>query len=86
MSKPHPTSELRGDALDLAVAQFLDLAKGANVSFELVDGRLVMRSSRVDWKLWSPVRHYLDELGVQAITDYFRRNGEQERAVLSAAA
>lgn len=86
MSGSHQVSEFRADTSDLAVAQFLQLAKGANVNFELAGGQLVMRSSKVNWKLWSTVRHYLDELGVEAITDYFRRNSPHERAVLSSAA
>ena len=74
------------DPRDLAVAQFLDLARAANVTFELVDGHLVMVSPRLNWKLWSPIRHYLDELGVPAIADYFRRNSPETRAALAAAA
>jgi hypothetical protein len=86
MFKANGNHELGGATQDLAVAQFLELAKGANVAFELSGDRLVMRSSKVNWKRWSTVRHYLDELGVEAITEYFKRNSPQERAALSAAA
>ena len=74
------------DAGDLAVGQMLALAEVANVGFDVVDGRLVMRSAHMNWKLWPPVRRYLDELGVEAILDYFQRHGLEERAALSAAA
>ena len=72
--------------IDLAVAQMLALAEVANVGFDVADGRLVMRSAHMDWKLWPPVRRYLDEIGVDAIIDYFQRHGLEERAALSAAA
>ncbi len=78
---------LRGaDPVDLGVAQFLDLARAANVTFVLVDGRLVMLAARMDWKLWRTLRRCLDELGVVAIMDYFRRTTPEDREVLSAAA
>jgi hypothetical protein len=86
MFQANQNTELSGAAQDLAVAQFLELARGANVAFELAGDRLVMRSSKVNWTRWSTVRHYLDELGVDAITEYFKRNSPQERAALSAAA
>lgn len=72
--------------VDVAVAQMLDLAKRANITFDVVDGRLVMISAHADWKLWPPVRACLDELGVDAIVDYFSRTTSEERALLSAAA
>ena len=74
------------DAVDLAIGQMLALAAVANVGFDVVDGRLAMRSAHMDWKLWPPVRRYLDEIGVAAIIDYFQRHGLEERAALSAAA
>ncbi len=69
-----------------AVAQFLALAKIANVSFELVDDRLVMRAARLDWQSWFPVRRCLDEIGVPAIEAYFRSTTPEQRARLSAPA
>jgi hypothetical protein len=86
MNELQGKAEPRAAPTDQAVAQFLDLARAANVTFELVDGRLVMRATRLDWKLWAPVRHFLDELGIEAITDYFKRTSPEQRAVLSAAA
>jgi hypothetical protein len=69
-----------------AVAQFLTLAKVANVSFDLVEDRLVMRAARLNWKAWFPVRRCLDELGVGAIEAYFRSTTAEQRARLSAPA
>lgn len=74
------------DPIKLGVAQFLALAKTANVTFSMVDGRLVMRSAQMDWKLWQPLRHCLDEIGVEAIADYFKETTPEDRNVLSAAA
>lgn len=74
------------DPQKLSVAQFLDLARSANVTFHLVDGKLAMRSARVNWKLWSPLRRCLDEIGTEAIADYFRSTTAEDRAILSAAA
>jgi len=71
---------------DLAVAQFLELAKLANVRFEVQNERLVMVAARPDARLWKPIRPYLDELGAAAIADYLKRNGPTERARLGAPA
>ena len=73
-------------AVDIAVAQMLALAELANVRFDVDNGRLVMCAAHMDQKLWPPVRSYLDEIGVDAIVDYFERHGRAERAALSAAA
>lgn len=64
----------------------LALATLAKIKFDVADGRLVMFSSHANWKLWMPVRAYLDEVGVEAIVDYFARTTSEDRAVLSAAA
>ena len=74
------------DPIDLGVAQFLDLARAANVTFVLVEGRLAMRAARLNWKLWRPLRRCLDEIGIDAITEYFKRTTPEDREVLSAAA
>ena len=72
--------------VDVSIGQMLDLAKAADIEFGLVEGRLVMFSSKMNWKLWKPVRAYLDEIGVEAIADYFNRTSSEDRALLSAAA
>ncbi len=76
----------RADPVDLGVAQFLDLARAANVTFVMVDGRLVMRAAHMDWRLWRPLRRCLDEIGIAAITEYLKRTTPEDREALSAAA
>lgn len=55
------------------VAEFLDLARSANVRFELVHGRLHMRMVNPIWSMWTPIRHLLDEIGLERIEAYARR-------------
>ncbi|WP_127752784.1 hypothetical protein [Devosia sp. 1566] len=66
----------------VAVAQFLALAKAANVTFDLVDDRLTMRAVKPKWALWAPIRHCLDEIGIEAIEEHFRKTTPQERESL----
>ena len=72
--------------VDISIAQMLALAKLANIEFEVAQNRLLIRSARANWKLWPPVRHYLDEIGVDAIVDFFNRTTARDRANLSAPA
>ena len=73
-------------AQDVGVAQMLALAELANVSFHVVNGKLLMRCARMDRRFWPPVRQCLDELGVETIVRYLQCNSPAEQAVLSAAA
>jgi hypothetical protein len=57
---------------DNQVAEFLDLAKSANVIFGIVDDRLSMRASNPNWALWRPCRHLLDEIGSERIASYLK--------------
>jgi hypothetical protein len=77
---PHTTDT------DIAIGQMLALAELANVAFTAADGRLMVRSSRMDPKHWSTIRWYLDQIGVPAIIDYFNRTTDKDRAALSAPA
>ncbi len=70
----------------LAVGQFLALAASANVFFEVINDRLVVRAVNPRWDLWHGVRVCLDELGVEKVEDYLRHTTERERAELSSAA
>ena len=72
--------------VDVSIAQMLALAKLAQIRFDVADGRLVMFAAHADWRLWKPVRTLLDEIGVEAIVDYFGRTTSEDRAALSAAA
>jgi len=67
--------------VDISIAQMLALAKLANIEFEVAQNRLLIRSARANWKLWPPVRHYLDEIGVDAIVDFFNRTTARDRAI-----
>jgi hypothetical protein len=66
---------------DDAVAEFLDLARSANVHFDLVHDRLHMRMVNPDWTMWSPIRHLLDEIGVERIEAFVRREALAREAV-----
>lgn len=74
------------DPVDVSIAQMLGLAKAARIEFDVNLNRLIIRSANADWKLWPPVRRYLDEIGVDAIVDYFNRTSREERTRLSAPA
>jgi len=58
---------------DAYIAEFLDLARSANVSFDITNDRLHMRMVNPDWTLWSPIRHLLDEIGQEQIEAFLRR-------------
>jgi hypothetical protein len=60
---------------DAAINRMIELARRANVGFDVVDGRLVMRASRVDRKLWPAVRACLDEIGTAALKTHVERRG-----------
>jgi hypothetical protein len=57
---------------DNQVAEFLDLAKSANVIFGIVNDRLSMRASNPNWAMWRPCRHLLDEIGSERIASYLK--------------
>lgn len=57
---------------DQFVAEFLDLAESANVHFDLVNGRLVMRAANPVDAIWRPCRHLLDEIGAERILAYLQ--------------
>jgi hypothetical protein len=70
------------DALsDDAVAEFIDLARSANVTFEILHDRLHMRLVNPDWTMWSPIRHLLDEIGQERIEAFVRRDVAAREAV-----
>ncbi|KKB08053.1 hypothetical protein [Devosia chinhatensis] len=57
---------------DAYIAEFLDLARSANVDFDIVHDRLHMRMVNPDWAMWSPIRHLLDEIGTDRIEAFVR--------------
>ena len=68
---------------DACLSRMLELARLANVSFQVIDGRLMMRCSRVNWKLWPPVRAYFDHVGLDALVAHLTkaagRQGDGDR-------
>ena len=76
MAFPDPMS-------DAHVAEFLDLARSANVTFEIVADRLHMRMVRPNWTMWTPIRHLLDEIGHERIEAFVRREAAARQAVES---
>ena len=58
--------------IDTEVAEFLDLARSANVHFDIVNDRLHMHMVNPDWAMWKPCRHLLDEIGQARIEAFVR--------------
>ena len=73
------SSQVAADPQVQAVAQFLALAASANVYFDLVADRVVIRAINPDWRAWAGVRAYLDEIGMANVEAYFRRTSADER-------
>ena len=70
--------------LDVGIAQIVALARAANVDLDMVDGKLVIRSSSIDCGLWPALRRILAEIGVEAIARYFENTSVEDRARLAA--
>ena len=68
---------------DAYVAEFLDLAGSANVTFDITGDRLHMRMVNPNWAMWSPIRHLLDEIGHERIEAFVRREAAARQAVES---
>ena len=66
---------------DEDVAEFLDLARSANVHFDITHDRLHMRMVNPNWAMWSPIRHLLDEIGQERIEAFVRREAAARQAV-----
>jgi hypothetical protein len=66
---------------DAHVAEFLDLARSANITFDIVNDRLHMRMVNPNWAMWKPCRHLLDEIGQERIEAFVRREAAARNAV-----
>jgi hypothetical protein len=67
-------ASLTDDAVSEAgIAEFLSLARSANVFFEIVNDRLTVRAVNPNWRMWTPIRHLLDEIGQVRIEAHLRR-------------
>ena len=58
---------------DDGVAEFLSLARSANVFFDIVNDHLTVRAVNPNWGMWAPIRHFLDEIGQARIEAYVRQ-------------
>ena len=72
------TTQTLSDAL---VGEFIDLARSANIHFDIVNDRLHMRMVNPDWAMWKPCRHLLDEIGQARIEAYVRGQAQTQGAV-----
>ena len=70
--------------LDIGIAQIVALARAANIDLDMVDGKLVIRSSGIDWRLWPALWRILAEIGVEAIARYFENTTTEDRVRLTA--
>ena len=68
---------------DAAIAAFLGLARSAHVYFDLVNDRLTVRAVNPDWLMWTPIRHFLDEIGKDQLEDFIRRHEGEDFTHLS---
>ena len=66
---------------DAYVAEFLDLARSANITFDIVNDRLHMRMVNPNWDMWKPCRHLLDEIGHDRIEAFVRKEAAERQAV-----
>ena len=64
---------------DDGVDQFLELARSANVYFEIVRDHLTIRAVNPNWVMWKPIRHFLDEIGQVRIEAYVRSRDRRSR-------
>lgn len=71
---------------DPEVAEFLDLARSANIEFEIHNDRLHMRMVNPNWAMWKPCRHLLDEIGQARIERFVRGQTNARNAVARSAA
>ena len=70
-----PAIESSTQITDDGIAEFLDMARSANVFFEMINDRLTVRAVNPNWRMWAPIRHLLDEIGQARIEDHVRRGG-----------
>lgn len=85
--KTNPSALPAGvSATDLAIGQLLGMARSANFWFDLSNGRLVVVAANGDWKTMRSIGRLMNEIGLDAIVDYFERNPSDQREFLSSPA
>jgi hypothetical protein len=71
---------------DLAIGQLLGLAESAGIRLEVSNGRLLLASGKAGDRLLPTISTCLDQIGPEAVVEYFNRHPPERRAELSAAA
>jgi hypothetical protein len=71
---------------DLAIGQLLGLAESAGIRLEVSNGRLLLASGKAGDRLLPTISTCFDQIGAEAVVEYFNRNPPERRAVLSATA
>ena len=71
---------------DLAIGQLLGLAESAGIRWEVSNGALVLASAKAGDRLLPTISTCLDQIGAEAIVEYFNRHSPERRAELSATA
>ncbi|HEX4298107.1 MAG TPA: hypothetical protein VHZ56_08790 [Devosia sp.] len=66
--------EAKDEITDDGIAEFLSLARSANIFFEIVNDRMTVAAVNPNWEMWRPIRHLLDEIGQARIELYMRRS------------
>ena len=66
---------------DEAIAEFLSIARSANVFFEIVNDHLTVCAVNPNWRMWAPIRHLLDEIGQPRIEDFVRRASRRNQTL-----
>jgi hypothetical protein len=69
-----PAIESNAQITDEGIAEFLDMARSANVFFDMINDRLTVRAVNPNWRMWAPIRHLLDEIGQARIEAFVRRS------------
>lgn len=85
-AKDRPLLPEGASTRDMAIGQLLGLASSAGFRFDLVDGRLVSISETANWALWPTLRACLDDIGADAVIEYFEKTTQERRRQLSASA
>jgi hypothetical protein len=71
---------------DLAIAQLLGLAESAGIRLAVSNGQLALISGMAGDRRLATILTCLDQIGVDAVVEYFNRLPPQRRAELSAIA
>ena len=83
---PHGAMPSGTSLTDLAIGQLLGLAESAGIRLEVSNGRLVLAAAKAGDRLLPTISTCLDQIGTEAVVEYFNRHTPERRAALSATA